>query len=278
MNSTPIAAVLPKRLQISNIFWIMALHVVAIGVAPFYFNWNAFAWCLAILFLVTPLGVNLGYHRLLSHRGLVVPKWLEYTLAAIGTMLGGGPVLLWVAEHRLHHRYSDQDQDPHDSRNGFWHSHMTHLFWHKDFEDIEEQWVKYVPDLAKQPFYRFLNKYSVPLAVAVVPVLYYLGGLPYVMWIGFVRVTLMLHCTWFVNSATHRWGYRNYDSRDRSSNVWWVALVAAGEGWHNNHHAEQRSAAHGHRWWEIDQTWAYIRGLEILGLATRVVRPKAWVK
>jgi stearoyl-CoA desaturase (delta-9 desaturase) len=102
-----------------------------------------------------------------------------------------------------------------------------------------------------------------------------MGGLPFVMWGVFVRITLMLHVTWFINSATHRWGYQNFKTRDDSGNVWWLSLLAAGEGWHNNHHAQSNCAAHGRMWWEFDLTWQMIRVLEFVGLATDVKRPVA---
>jgi fatty-acid desaturase len=238
-----------------------------------FFTWKAFAVCMITLFLITPLGVNLCYHRLLSHRGFKVPQLLEYALATLGAMLGGGPPMHWVAEHRLHHRYSDTDEDPHNSREGFWHAHISHLFYHKDFEDIEEQWMKYVPDMSTHAYYRFLNKYWLVFPVALLPVLYAWGGWSFVLWVGFVRVVLMLHITWFVNSASHLWGYCNYKTDDNSKNCWWVGILAAGEGWHNNHHAHPVSAKHGHKWWEIDLTHFYIRSFEFLGLAKDVKRP-----
>jgi len=239
-----------------------------------YFTWNAFAVCLFGLFVITPLGVNLGFHRLLTHKSFKVAKPLEYLFATIGAMVGGGPPLHWVAEHRLHHRYSDTDKDPHSAGRGFWHAHITHLFYHKDFEDIEEQWMKYVPDYSGDRYYRFLNKYWIAFAASTLIPLYLVGGVSFVLWGGFVRVVMMLHITWFVNSASHFWGYRNYETDDTSRNCWWVGLLGAGEGWHNNHHAMQTSAAHGHRWWEIDTTYMMIRALEIVGLARDVKRPR----
>jgi stearoyl-CoA desaturase (delta-9 desaturase) len=247
-------------------------HALVIVAIPF-FSWSALAVCLIGLFAVTPLGVNLGFHRLLTHRGLKVPKWLEYSLATLGAALGGGPPMHWVAEHRLHHRFSDTPQDPHSSREGFWHAHVAHLFYHKDFEDIEEQWMRYVPDMAGDRYYRFLNKYWIAFAAATLVPLYFWGGVSFVLWGGFVRIVLMLHITWFVNSASHLWGYKNYETDDDSRNCWWVGLLAAGEGWHNNHHAQPVSAAHGHRWWELDTTYLWVCLLERLGLARDVKRP-----
>jgi len=270
-------AVLPqKRLQISNIFWITVVHLLALYTVFFHFSWTGVALCLILHFTLSSIGVTLTYHRMLSHKGFKVPKWLEYTLATLGVLTAQGPIMIWVAEHRLHHRYSDTEQDPHNSLRGFFYSHIGHLFYHKDFEDQREQWLKFVPDLAKQPYYHFLNDYNIPIALLMLPVLYWAGGVEFVLWGGFVRVVFMLHATWFINSACHFFGYRNYNTQDRSTNCWWAAVLAAGEGWHNNHHAEQASAAHGHKWWEFDQTWIIIRFLEKVGLATDVRRPIAW--
>ena len=256
-----------------NIIGIALIHLFALAAIPF-FSWNAFGVCMLLFFIISPIGVTLTYHRLLSHRSFKVPQWFEYVLTTIGALSGQGPVLLWVAEHRLHHRYSDSAKDPHSARHGgFWWSHMSHLFYHKEFEDNEEQWSKYIPDLYKHKYYHWLTKYNFLVALTLVPLLYAWGGWAYVMWGIPMRVVLMLHVTWFVNSATHRWGYRNFETRDDSSNVWWVALLGAGEGWHNNHHAQAKCAAHGRMWWEFDLTWQLIRGLELAGLATDVKRP-----
>jgi stearoyl-CoA desaturase (delta-9 desaturase) len=261
-----------KRLHTENIFWITFVHVVSIAAIP-TFTWDAFKVCLLLLFTISPIGVTLTYHRLLTHRAFKVPKWLEYTLATIGALSAQGPVMLWVAEHRLHHRYSDTPKDPHNSREGFFWAHVGHLFYHKEFEDNAEQWMKYVPDMSNQKYYRFLNKYNMLIALSILPVLYWIGGWSYVLWGGVVRVTLMLHITWFVNSASHYWGYKNFEISDNSRNCWWVAILAAGEGWHNNHHAQQACAAHGRRWFEFDLTYLMIRLLETAGLAYDVRKP-----
>jgi len=263
------------RYHWGNIFGITLIHILALAAIP-YFSWQALAVCLILFFVISPIGVTLTYHRLLSHRSFKVPQWFEYVLTTFGALSGQGPVLIWVAEHRLHHRYSDSIKDPHSARHGgFWWSHVNHLFYHKEFEDDVKQWSRYIPDMNKHKYYHFLSKYNFIIALSIAAPLYMLGGLPYVMWGVFMRVALMLHVTWLVNSATHRFGYRNFETRDDSSNVWWVALLAAGEGWHNNHHAQSNCAAHGRMWWEFDLTWQLIKALEFMGLATDVKRPIA---
>lgn len=263
------------RYHWGNIIGIGLIHVLALAAIPF-FTWNAFLVCVILFFVISPIGVTLTYHRLLSHRAFKVPQWFEYVLATFGALSGQGPVLLWVAEHRLHHRYSDSAKDPHSARHGgFWWSHMTHLFYHKEFEDDAKLWGRYIPDMLGHKYYHFLSKYNFLIALSLCVPLYLLGGLPFVMWGVFMRIALMLHVTWFVNSATHRWGYRNFETRDDSRNIWWVAILAAGEGWHNNHHAQSNCAAHGRMWWEFDLTWQLIKGLEFVGLATDVKHPVA---
>ncbi len=276
-TSQSLPASVQPRLQVSNIFWITVVHLLAAYTVFWHFSWTGVALAFALHFSLATIGVTLTYHRLLTHRGFKVPRWLEYALATIGTLSAQGPLMIWVAEHRLHHRYSDTEKDPHDVRRGFFYAHMGHLFYHKDFEDDRTQWLKYVPDMAQHRYYHFLNDYSVLVALLTLPVLYWAGGWEFVLWGGFVRAVIMLHATWFVNSACHMWGYKNYPSRDLATNCWWAAILAAGEGWHNNHHSQPAVAAHGHKWWEFDLTWIMIRLLERLGLAWDIKRPAAWL-
>ncbi len=228
-----------------------------------------------MLFTISPLGINLTYHRLLTHRGLKVPMWLEYVLSTIAATSAQGPMLLWVAEHRLHHRYSDTPADPHSPTNGgFFHAHMGHLFYHKEFEDEPEVWMKYVPDLASHKYYVFLSKFAAVFVALPAVFLYWWGGVSFVMWGIFVRIVLMWHVTWSVNSVCHLFGYRTYDTKDTSRNNWLVGWFGAGEGWHNNHHARPQCAAHGLTFWEFDMTYLIIRALKALGLATDVKGPE----
>ncbi len=131
--------------------------------------------------------------------------------------------------------------------------------------------ARFTRDIADDPFYQFFDRYFLPLQISFGVLLYLLGGWPFVVWGIFVRLVVVYHCTWFVNSATHKFGYRTYeDSGDKSTNCWWVALLTYGEGWHNNHHKFQYSARHGLKWWEVDMTWMTISLLQKLGLATDV--------
>lgn len=262
-----------ERWNYEAVFWITVLHVSLLVAIPF-FTWKAFFVCILLLFTVSPIGVNLTYHRLLSHRAFKVPKWFEYILVTIGALSAQGPVLPWVAGHRYHHRFADQQKDIHTpNRGGFWGAHLFAILKHHEFYETQENWEKYVPDLNKDPYYQFLTKYNLYIAFIPLFFLYAAGGWSFVLWGGFVRVLLMLHFTWFVNSATHLWGYRNFETPDRSTNCWWVAILAAGEGWHNNHHAQPSSASHGMKWFEFDLTYCYIWIFKKLGLIHSVKMP-----
>ena len=252
---------------------IVFIHAGAL-LAPFTFTWSAF-WVFVVLQFATGLfGVTLCYHRLLAHRSFHIPKWLEYVLTLCGVLaLQGGPIK-WVATHRVHHAFSDRPQDPHSPRRGFWWAHMLWLFAYDEVLDHPTQFQRYAPDLARDKGQQFLEKtcglYTVLLGFALMA----LGGLPWLIWGLFFRTAFVYHVTWLVNSAAHLWGYQTYDTNEGSRNNWWVALISYGEGWHNNHHAYLHSAAHGLRWWEFDITYATIRLLTWMKLATKVRLPQ----
>lgn len=248
-------------------------HVGAIA-AFFFFSWKA-ALAAAILWWISgSLGIGMGYHRLLTHRGYKTPKWLEYFLTICGTVaLEGGPIF-WVATHRIHHQFSDKDGDPHSPIDGKWWSHMGWILMGKSLHQDTQTLARYVPDLAKSRFHVWITKYHYVPPVAVLVLLYAVGGLPFLLVAGFLRTVLGLHSTWLVNSATHSWGSRRFATRDLSTNSWWVALFTFGEGWHNNHHAHPVSARHGLKWYEVDLNWYAIWTLKKLGLARHVYRVK----
>ncbi|AGY59768.1 acyl-CoA desaturase [Gloeobacter kilaueensis] len=252
--------------------FITAIHIGAI-VALFHFSWQALAVALFLHWVTGCLGITLCFHRLLTHRGFSLPKPLEYFLALLGTLsLQGGPIM-WVAHHRVHHAHSDHEGDPHDSSRGFWWSHMGWLFFMPEERINFDHYSRYAKDLARDPVYRFLDRNMLALQLVLALGLYLLGGWDFVLWGIFVRLVLVFHCTWLINSACHQWGYRSHQTDDRSTNLWWAALLAYGEGWHNNHHAMPRSARHGLAWWEVDVTWYIIWTLSKLGLARNVQLP-----
>jgi stearoyl-CoA desaturase (Delta-9 desaturase) len=258
----------------SSVNWITftamtAFHVAAIA-ALFFFSWTNLIVAAVIYWMAICLGIGMGYHRLHTHRSYRVPKWFEYFLAMCGTLtLEGGP-LFWVATHRVHHQHSDTDHDPHTPKHGGFWAHMGWILFGEGHHNDTAVMARYAPDLAADPFYRWLNTWHwVPLTVLGVACLA-IGGVGLVLWVVPLRVVVGLHSTWLVNSATHMWGSRRFQTRDDSKNSWWVALLTFGEGWHNNHHAHPASARHGLAWYEVDVTWLHIKFLQLVGFADRV--------
>ncbi|MGC2657755.1 MAG: fatty acid desaturase [Bryobacteraceae bacterium] len=244
-------------------------HLGAVA-ALFFFSWPAFFTALALYWVSLSLGIGMGYHRLLTHRSYKPRKWVEYILATCGTLaLEGGP-MFWVATHRIHHQLADKEGDPHSPRDGKWWSHIVWMLvgnaTHCDIEECS----RYAPDVCKDRFLVWLSKYHYVPLLAVSAALFAVGGLPFLLWGVFFRVTIGLHVTWMVNSLTHFWGTRRFATRDDSRNNGFVALLSFGEGWHNNHHAHPTSARHGLAWYELDMSWWMIRLLRVVGLAKSV--------
>ncbi len=261
---------------------ITLLHLGAVA-APFFFSWSGLALLLALVYVSGGLGVTLCFHRLLTHRSFKTPRWFEYFLTMCGCIAWQGGAIQWVGTHRIHHKHSDSDLDPHTPNHGFcW----AHTFWcmHKYPDGYNA--AAAAKDLQRDKVHRWLNRFfwlpQAGLAIGLFaagqwlwPLLgFEAAGLSWFLWGVCLRTVIVYHGTWFVNSASHTWGYRNFETGDRSTNLWWVALLSFGEGWHNNHHAQQRSAAHGMRWWELDLTYLTIKALALIGLARDVVEPQ----
>ncbi|MCC6494369.1 MAG: fatty acid desaturase [Pirellulales bacterium] len=293
----PETAVAPVRVRWRYAVGIPLVHLLAcLGLAPYFFSWTGVAVAVAGLYVFGTLGINLCYHRLLTHQGFVAPKWLEHSLAILGVCTLQDTPACWVAMHRIHHKHSDERPDPHSPLVNFLWGHCGWLmFQNRDFLNVN-YYSRFTRDLLRDPFYLKLERAGnwLWIYLSSMAAFFLLGlaigwplwggaagvrfGLSLVVWGVFVRTVATWHITWSVNSVTHVWGYRNYETSDNSRNNWLVGLWSNGEGWHNNHHADQRAAAHGHRWWEFDVTWITIRALERLGLAKDVVRPRAWAK
>ncbi len=280
-----------------HIFWtygitILVGHLLAcLAFVPWLFSWSGLVLLLLGHIVFGMLGMTLGYHRLLTHRGFTCPRWLEHTFAILGVCCLQDTPAHWVAVHRMHHQHSDEQPDPHSPRvTGFW-SHMGWLFVKNRGHGLE-MLDRYARDLLRDRFYFRLERSHSWIGYVLLQWVIYYGagfavgwltgggpaagvqlGLSWLVWGVFVRTVLVWHITWAVNSASHIWGYRTYKTGENSRNNWFVALISYGEGWHNNHHAEPRSAAHGHRWWEFDMTYATIRLLRLLGLARNVIEP-----
>ena len=253
------------------VIWIVLVHVLAL-IAPFFFTVPALVTCIVLAFATGSLGVCMGYHRLLTHQSFKTYRPVRWMLAFLGGLSGEGSALTWVAQHRKHHAYSDHDGDPHSPMDG---TTWSHLLWF--MPDFGRKWhyellKRYAPDIVKDKMMVLIHHMFLPSHFVTAVVLFLCGyfgpenwglgsawaGWSMVFWGLGVRMVYVLHVTWFVNSATHLWGYRNYETDDNSRNLWWVALLAFGEGWHNNHHAYQRVASQGHRWWEFDITYLFI--------------------
>jgi fatty-acid desaturase len=277
----------PRRggIEWANLDWkvitaIGLVHLLSIpALFPIFFSWSGLIIFFVMIWVSGGLGINLCYHRLLTHRSFKTPKWFEYFLTFCGCLAWQGGPINWVGVHRLHHRHADTDQDPHSPKHGF---EWSHILWtlHKKIEGISGPDA--ARDLARDPKMLVINQWffypQFVLIAAFLGIGWAIGGwtlgVSWVIWGVTLRTTILFHGTWFVNSAAHTWGYQNYpDTGEHSTNLWWVALISFGEGWHNNHHAHPRSAAHGLRWYEFDATWWMIRVLSWIGLASDVHLP-----
>jgi fatty-acid desaturase len=261
--------------QKAGINWVTAIFMVLFHLgavaALFFWSWKALIVAIILNWIAGGVGIGMGYHRLLTHRGYKVPKAVEYFLTLCGTLaLEAGPVS-WVATHRIHHAHTDiEGDDPHTPRDGGWWAHMGWILRGTAQRHDDATLQRYAPDLMQDKFHVWLDTfYWIPM-VALGILLLAFGGWPMLMWGIFMRVTVGLHATWLVNSATHMWGSRRFATRDDSRNSWWVALLTFGEGWHNNHHAHPTAARHGLAWYELDVNWWGIRTLQLLGLAKSI--------
>jgi len=255
-------------------FIMVVFHVLAV-VALFHFTWKAFLLAAVLWWISGSLGIGMGYHRLLTHRGYKTPKWVEYFLTVCGTLaLEGGPIF-WVATHRIHHQLTDKPGDPHSPRDGKWWSHMGWILMGESLHKSTDDLARYVPELRKDRFIVWLSKWHWLTETILGLGIAYFGGWNYVLWGIFLRTVVGLHATWLVNSATHLWGSQRYATGDDSTNNFVIAMLTFGEGWHNNHHAHPSSARHGLKWWEFDLNWYGIQFLRSLGLAKDIKLPRA---
>jgi stearoyl-CoA desaturase (delta-9 desaturase) len=254
-------------------FFMAFFHAGAIA-ALFMFSWRGFAWAVLLWWVSGSLGIGMGYHRLLTHRGFKTPKWVEYALTVCGTLaLEGGPIA-WVATHRIHHQNTDKEGDPHSPNDGGLWAHMGWIITGKAMHHNTAELLPFVPDLRKQKFHMWISKYHWMPLTALAVILLIVAGWSCMVWAIFLRTIIGLHATWLVNSATHMWGSRRFHTSDTSTNSFFVAMLTFGEGWHNNHHAAPQAARHGIAWYEIDVNWYGISALRMLGLAWDIKAPK----
>jgi stearoyl-CoA desaturase (delta-9 desaturase) len=276
------------RSHVALVFGVHALAMLAL--IPWLFSWTGVVLVFAGNVFIGMVGVNVGFHRLLTHRSFKCPKWLEYTLTILGTCCLQGSPIRWVALHRMHHQHSDREEDPHSPLVSFLWSHLSWML----AEEKNRSWLltydKYAPDMIRDRFQLALDRKGTWFFIwAGHTVLYFIAGfaiaslapggtlmgglqfgLSLFVWGALVRTVMVWHITWSVNSLSHVAGYRTYETFDESRNNWFVSLITLGEGWHNNHHAEPNAAAAGHRWWEIDPAFEVIRALSWVGLVSDI--------
>ena len=242
----------------------------------------------AVMYCVTVLGIGMGFHRLIAHRAYQATPFLKTALIISGSMAAQGPVIFWTAVHRRHHSYSDRDGDPHSPHlhgegakeilKGLWHSHMGWLFNHELTD-----WGTYVRDLLHDRLIFKLNRLYflwialgllVPAAAEGLITMSWLGAARGFLWGGLIRVLVVHHTTWSINSVCHVFGSQPYQVKDYSTNNVALAIPTFGESWHNNHHAFPSSAVHGLEWWQVDITGSMIKLCAKLGLASAVKVPR----
>jgi stearoyl-CoA desaturase (delta-9 desaturase) len=274
-----------------NIAAVVLPFAAVLAAIPMLWNelvgWTDLA-LLAAMYILTTVGVTVGFHRLLTHRAFATYRPIQCLFAVLGTMAVEGPVIGWVTDHRRHHAHTDVDGDPHSPHvgrragllgalEGLWHAHVGWLV--KDHPTAEGA-PKYAPDLLEDRGMRAVNSLFIPIVALGLLAPFALGwgltgeltgGLTALLWAGLVRVFLVHHVTFSINSICHFFGRRRFDTEDESTNVFWLAIPSLGESWHHNHHAFPRSALHGLRWWEIDAGGLLIRAMRRLGLAWNVV-------
>jgi stearoyl-CoA desaturase (delta-9 desaturase) len=291
---------LPAAVNLYKIAWptaigIVGYHLLALLVLwPWLFSWTGVVLAGLGCYVFGTLGINLCFHRLLTHRGFVCPRWLERAFALLGVCCMQDTPARWVATHRQHHQHSDEQSDPHSPLVNFFWGHAGWLLVENGDTQRLNLYERYARDIIRDRFYRSLEKGAAWAWINLVQWAVYFSaglavgwlmtnepsegvrfGLSLLFWGVILRTVVVWHITWSVNSVTHRWGYRNYATDDDSKNNFFIGIVSNGEGWHNNHHALPRAARHGHRWWELDVTWITIHILQILGLAWDVVEPAA---
>jgi stearoyl-CoA desaturase (Delta-9 desaturase) len=271
---------------------VTALPVLALGLVVWQVWGDFLRWSdlivFAIMYMATGLGVTVGFHRHFTHRSFKAKPPVRATLAVLGSAAIEGPIISWVADHRKHHTFSDQEGDPHSPHvgheggfrgalKGLFHAHVGWLFIHTQRGARK----RYARDLVEDPVISFVDRTFLVWALGGLVMAFALGwliggsfhaALTGLLWGGAVRMLVVHHVTYSINSLCHFFGRRRFDTGDESRNLFWLSLPTFGESWHNNHHAFPTSAMHGMRAWELDPSALVIRGLEKLGLVWDVVR------
>ncbi len=258
-----------NKIQWVTLTTVTIFHILAVW-ALFTFSWQNLIAAAATWWIAGSWGIGMGYHRLLTHGGFKTPKWMEYFLTFCGTLGLQSGAINWVTTHRIHHAFTETENDPHSPRGGTFWSHIGWILQGTAQNQPEETARRYAPDLLKDKVHVFMSKYYWVTPIIAAVILFAIGGWSMVLWGIFLRQVIGWHSTWLVNSATHLWGTRRFETHDDSRNNGIIAALTFGEGWHNNHHANPRSAKHGLTWYEFDVNWIQIKALEKIGLAKKV--------
>jgi fatty-acid desaturase len=284
-----------RRINWQYVPWFFLVHLIAaLALMPWFFSWTGVALFLTSLYVFGVFGVDIGYHRLLTHRSFACPLWLERAVAVCGVCCVQDSPALWVAIHRRHHHFADDERDPHSPIVSFFWAHIGWLLIKSDDMKPSQLIERYAKDVLRDPFQAMLERRDNWLKIVLLSWAAYFVvgfavaaatgasskdalqfGASLLVWGAALRTVYLWHTTWAVNSVAHFWGYRNYETPDRSRNNAIVAVLGGGGGWHNNHHADPNSARHGHARWEFDLSWLTILLLERVGLATEIVLPSA---
>lgn len=288
---------LPHAVERGKVLWTYAIPIAVIHLLALLACWPwLFSWLGLALFIVGVFvfgqGINLCYHRLLTHRSFKVPRWFEHVLVVLALCCMEDTPAKWVATHRYHHNHSDEQPDPHSPLVNFLWAHVGWLVIQNPGTRNIAVYRKYARDILEDPFYMTLEKTTLAPMIYLIhaAAFFLLGfvvgcatgtptagvqlGLSLLVWAVILRTVAVWHITWSVNSITHLFGYRNHETGEHSRNNWIIGILAVGEGWHNNHHYDPASACCQHKWWEIDVTWYVIKLLKALGLATAIIPPK----
>jgi fatty-acid desaturase len=286
----------PAGLNGGGIYWRYAIavggyHVLGLlAFDPWFFSWQGVTLAVAGVYLFGGVGINLCYHRLLSHRSFSTPLWLEHVFAILAVCCLEDTPARWVAVHRKHHHLADEEPDPHSPLAGLFWAYVGWLFVENTENTRLNIYNRYARDIMRDRFYVQVERLYVWIIFASWVAFFLAGfaaalmsgdgvaeaakfGASIWLWVVVVRTIAVWHITWSGNSFPHLWGYRNYETNDNSRNNFLVAMITSGEGWHNNHHADPNSANNGHRWWELDLTYLFLRLLVLFGLAWNVKLP-----
>lgn len=271
-----------KKPNPTLVAFVVLLHGMAVA-APFFYDPLSVILCVVMTLATLQFGLALGYHRLLSHNSFGTSRFVRGVMATLGTLAAQTGPLSWAATHRYHHSKADTEHDPHSPTIGFSWAHLVWTFF--DHPHLKKEGVveRLASDLAKDRYLLFLerNFRSVNVGVFLITVgaaTAWRGpefGVSIACWLFGVRIVALWHLVFMTNSVAHKFGYRNYDVPDDSRNVWWLAILLLGDGWHNNHHAYPRAAKLGHRWFEFDISYVMLRVMKLFGLVWDLVERKS---